>query len=116
MPKEWASERSSRPSVEPCQKPTHAWGDEWARSLWDDFLHRADVEWKGATVLDFGCHGGSLSVFLAEQTGAEAVHGVEERPVWESLDDGWRPEASPMSACTRGICWSSPPSRACGST
>jgi trans-aconitate methyltransferase len=63
------------------------WGLQTARELWDGFLSRFDVTWRGARVLDFGCSWGYVLRLLMDEQGTSSVHGVDTSAVWEQLAD-----------------------------
>jgi 2-polyprenyl-3-methyl-5-hydroxy-6-metoxy-1,4-benzoquinol methylase len=73
------------------EKLTAVWGERQAREVWDDFLSKQAVDWKGKTVLDFGCYWGHVGMQLLSEQDVGAVHGVDIEPVWEWLTDGTRP-------------------------
>jgi hypothetical protein len=85
---------SASPTVHEGQryKLTREWGDQWARSIWDEFLDRVEISWSGSAVLDFGCAWGYLPKFLVEHAGVLDAHGVDKHPTWEAMIDGFRPD------------------------
>ncbi len=76
-------------------KLTLAWGHEQAKKLYDNTLARFEVDWRGATTLDFGCAWGYLAKYIAEHAGAAASWGVDLLPQWDMLSDHWSPQSVP---------------------
>jgi Methyltransferase domain len=82
---------ASEPTLAEHGKLTAAWGERQAREVWDDFLGKHPVDWRGKTVLDFGCYWGHVGMHLLAEHEVGAVHGVDIQPVWEWLLDDTRP-------------------------
>jgi cyclopropane fatty-acyl-phospholipid synthase-like methyltransferase len=74
---------------------TRELADQWGRLLWEEFLGRFEVEWDGATVLDFGCGAGYAPMYLVQRAGVAEAHGIDLHPVWEAMSDGFRPQLLP---------------------
>lgn len=61
------------------------WGEKQALRLWNT-LHVFNLDWKGKTILDFGCSWGYLDKFLIEQQGVATSYGVDIDPIWKLMD------------------------------